>query len=276
MKQLLYIQSGDRGAGIFSYVMQVIMMAKVCKDRNIPMYIDLSENMLYFKDRNKPENVWDYYFEQPFKDLNLNDYEKEYAVWYQDSRPLQLPFRYSVDSEFLKIARQYCKEFIKINPDLLENANNFLKNNVCSKYLAIHKRGTDHENASDFVLSNYFYETDKYIDMYEQLLVCSDEQFSVDAFKARYGKKVISYNSVRETDPAAIHNCPHGMRKGAHNKFYYDGFVYQNGRDCVIEAYLLSRSSFLLKTLSNVSHFAVMSNDKLDFIWIDANYKTTY
>lgn len=276
MKQLLYLQSGDRGAGIFSYVMQVIVMAKVCKDRNIPMYVDLSENMLYFKDCNKPENVWNYYFEQPFKDLNLDEYDKEYAVWYQDDRPLQLPFRYTIDSEFLKQARQYCKEFVKLKPELLEKANNFLTNNIGKNYLAIHKRGTDHENASYFTLENYFQETDKYIDNYKQLLVCSDEQYSIDAFKKRYGNKVISYDSVRETDPNAVHDCPHGQRKGAHNKYFYGSFVYQNGRDCVIEAYLLSQSSFLLKTLSNVSHFAVMSNDNLDFVWIDENYKTFY
>ena len=67
MKQVLYLKSGDRKAGICSYVMQVIMMAKVCKEQNIPMYIDFSEYMLYYKDNQTSDNVWEYFFEQPFK-----------------------------------------------------------------------------------------------------------------------------------------------------------------------------------------------------------------
>ena len=270
MKQILYLESGNRQAGLFSYVMQVIVMAKVCEDQNIPMYVDFSQDMLYYKDGKANDNVWDYYFEQPYPGIILDEYEKVRAVWYQDHRPLQLPFRYEKDSEFLKQARRYCKQYIKIKPELLDIANNFIKNNTNQNYLAIHKRGTDHENAHYFTLENYFTETDKYIDNYEQLLVCSDEQFSINEFKKRYGAKVISYDSARETEQE-----PH-RRKGAHYKDNSDNFVYRNGRDCVIEAYLLSQAKFLLKTLSNVSHFAVMSNESLDFIWIDSGYKTFY
>jgi hypothetical protein len=270
MKQLLYLESGDRKAGLFSYVMQVIVMAKVCEDQNIPMYIDFSQDMLYYKDGKTNDNVWDYYFEQPYPDIDLNEYERVRAVWYQDNRPLQLPFRYEKDSDFLEQARKYCKQYVKIKSSLLETANSFIKNNTNQNYLAVHKRGTDHENVNYFTIENYFTETDKYIDNHDQLLVCSDEQFSVDAFKTRYGSKVISYDSARETEENP------SRRKGAHYKDNGDNFVYKNGRDCVIEAYLLSQAKFLLKTLSNVSHYAVMSNENLDFVWIDSGYKTFY
>ncbi len=274
MKKILYLESGDRRAGIFSYVMQVIVMSKVCEDENMPMYVDFSKNMAYYKEGEVDNNVWEYYFEQPFN-VNLDEYEKIHAVWYQDHRPLQLPFRYTLDSDFLKQARYYCNKFIKIKPDLIDRAENFLKNHTDGNYLAVHKRGTDHENASYFTLDNYFTETDKYIDKYEQLLVCSDEQYSIDAFKQRYGKKVFSYDSVRETLPGHTYNGPHGLRMGVHNQ-HCGNLVYENGRDCVVEAYLLSKSSFLLKTLSNVSHYAVMSNENLNFVWIDKNYRTFY
>lgn len=274
MNKLLYLESGDRRAGIFSYVMQVIVMAKVCEDENIPMYVDFSKDMAYYKEGCVGDNVWDYYFEQPFN-INPDEYEKIHAVWYQDHRPLQLPFRYTLDSQFLKEARRYCKKFVKIKPELIDKADTFLKKHTDGNYLAVHKRGTDHENASYFTLDNYFTETDKYIDQYDQLLVCSDEQYSVDAFKERYGKKVFSYDSAREIIPGHVYQGPHGPRMGVHNQ-HSGNFVYENGRDCVIEAYLLSKSSFLLKTLSNVSHYAVMANENLNFVWIDENYKTFY
>jgi hypothetical protein len=194
--KLLYLKSGDRRAGICSYVMQVIVMAKVCKDQNIPMYVDFSEHMLYYKDGNTTDNVWEYFFEQPCGNLNLNDYEREEAVWYQDSRPLPVLYRFTPDSEWLKEARGYCREFIKIRPELLDAGNTFIKNYTNQNYLAVHKRGCDGGNASTFKLEHHFIEVDKYIDAYDQLLVCSDEEFSVDAFKQRYGSKVISYNSV--------------------------------------------------------------------------------
>lgn len=274
VKQLLYLKSGDRRAGICSYVMQVIAMAKVCKDQNIPMYIDFSQDMLYYKDNKVTDNVWDYYFEQPFKNIDINEYEKVEGVWYQDNRSLQPDpgsswMRYSKDSEFLKLARSYCKEFVIIKQDLIDACNNFLDNNTASNYLAVHKRGCDHDNRNHFKINDYFRETDKYIDQYAQLLVCSDEQYSVDSFKERYGKKVISYNSIRETNPAAA-------SRGVHNKSTDNNFVYNNGRDCLIEAYLMSQSKFLLKTVSNVSSFAVMLKDSLDYIWIDENYGCPY
>lgn len=270
MKQLLYLKSGDRRAGLFSYVMQVIVMARVCEVQNIPMYVDFSQDMLYYKDNRTTDNVWDYYFEQPFPKLNLNEYEKIEAVWYQDDRPLQLPFRYEKDSDFLRQARVYCERYVKIKSELVNKAKDFIHNYTDKNYLAVHKRGTDHENALYFTLDHYFHETDKYIDQYPQLLVCSDEQFSIDKFRDRYGAKVISYDSARETEVEPP------RRKGAHYRSNDNNFVYRNGYDCVIEAYLLSQSKLLLKTLSNVSHFAVMSNPNLDFVWIDSGYKTFY
>lgn len=274
MKQLLYLKSGDRRAGICSYVMQVIAMAKVCKDQNIPMYIDLSQDMLYYKDNRITDNVWDYYFEQPFKNLDINEYEKVESVWYQDNRALQPDsgsswMRYNKNSEFLKLARSYCKEFVIIKPELIDTGDNFLKNNTNGNFLAVHKRGCDHENRNHFKLDDYFRETDKYADQYDQLLICSDEQYSVESYRERYGKKVISYNSVRETNPTeAI--------AGAHFRNTGNNFVYNNGRDCIIEAYLMAQSKLLLKTVSNVSSFAVMLGQNLDYIWIDENYGCPY
>ena len=107
-KKLLYLESGDRRAGLCSYVMQVIAMAKPCKDNNIPMYIDFSKDMIFQKQGDPNGNVWEYYFEQPFPDLNLNDYEWERVVWYQDSRPWNPPMRFDSKSDYLKVARQLC------------------------------------------------------------------------------------------------------------------------------------------------------------------------
>lgn len=271
MKQLLYLKSGDRRAGICSYVQQVIHMAKSCKERNIPMHIDFSEHMLYYKDKQTTDNVWEYFFEQPFKDINLNDYEKEEVVWYhhEDPRTLRFEFRFKPDSEYLRVARQYCEEFVKLKPEMLKIGNNFITNNTNQNYLAVHKRGCDHDNASQFNLPQYFHETDKYIDDYEQLLVCSDEQFSIEEFKKRYGKKVICYDSARENGDTI-------NRDGVHFKSNDDNFVYRNGRDCIIEAYLMSQAKCLLKTVSNVSHYAVMQNKNLNFIQIDDNYGCVY
>jgi hypothetical protein len=270
MKKILYLQSGDRRAGICSYVMQVICMAKVCKDQNIPMYVDFSQDMLYTKVGCSNDNVWEYYFEQPFKDLVLSDYdERECAVWYQDKRPLQLLLRFDSTSDFLKEARQYCHEFVKIRPEILYDGDVFLKNNTDGDYLAIHKRGCDHSNKDAFRLEHYLDKVDKHIDRYKQLLVCSDEEYSIIEFKKRYGSKVFSYPSARAQSVAE------GL-PGLHNLSNTNNFVYQNGRDCIVEAYLMSRSSFLLKTVSNVSAFAVMYSKTLDFVRVDDNYGCAY
>jgi hypothetical protein len=268
-KKLMYLEPGDRRAGLCSYVMQVIAMAKPCKDNNMPMYIDFSKDMLYHKQEDPNGNVWDYFFEQPFPNLNLNDYELERAVWYQDNRPWNPPMRFDSKSDYLKVARQLCREFVKLKPELTTVGDKFIQENTNGRFLSVHKRGCDHENRNQFRLEHYFIETDKHIDKFDKLLVCSDEQHSVDAFKQRYGSKVFSYSSHR------AQSASEGV-VGAHNLPNSNNFVYQNGYDCLVEAYMMSRSSFLLKTVSNVTSFAVMNSDDLDFIWIDANYGCNY
>jgi hypothetical protein len=281
-KKVLYLKSGGRGAGICSYVQQVIHMAKICKDENIPMYIDFRENMIFCKSDSKSEevnwrypvycndNTWEYFFYQPFPDINLDEYEKEEVEWIQQPpRGFAFEFRYDPKSEYLKKTRQYCKEFIKFKPEIVESANNFIVNNTNQNYLAVHKRGCDHPNSRSFALKDYIHETDKYIDKYEQLFVCSDEEYSVQEFKNRYGKKVVFYNALRETDTNQAHI-------GIHLKQNINNNTYNNSRDCLIETYIMSQAKFLLKTCSNVSHFATMLSSNLDFAWIDQNYGCQY
>ena len=242
-------------------------MSKYCVEQNIPLYIDFRENMIYRKTGTVNDNVWEYYFLQPFVIEDIDSYDREEATF--DGRGLTFQFRFDTNSEYLKEARELCKKFVKFRPELIESAQNFINEKIGCSFLSVHKRGCDHDNARDFTITEYLKETDRYIDRYEKLFVCSDEEYSVQEFKKRYGNKVVTYDTLRETDPSQSHI-------GIHLKENINDNIYINGRDCLIETIILSRSNLLLKTISNVTHTAVMLNENLDFVWIDEKYKTFY
>ena len=61
---------GSRHAGFMSYYMQVISNLYAVHKTHNKLYVKFTENMRY-KDIRHGENVWEYYFKQPY---NINNF----------------------------------------------------------------------------------------------------------------------------------------------------------------------------------------------------------
>lgn len=125
------------------------------------------------------------------------------------------------------------------------------------KYFAVHRRATDHHwHFKIRPMEDYYSVIDKKIDQYEYLYVATDEAQALDAFKARYGNKVIFQQDVtRSTTGAPVHSI--------HNRNMRLG--YEVLTDCMA----LAHSSECLVTRSNISIYARTYNPKLKYIHLE-------
>lgn len=250
---------GHRYAGLMSYFIQVIANLHVVNNTQSKMYIKFDENMRY-QDLRYGRNVWDYYFEQPF---NFTKEEVETAIkikdiWFNNS--LAIPPRITTDIR--RVSGDIVQKYIKLKPHIQEKIDDFFKINKQpgDKILAIHKRGTDHiTDAPILPIHEYFKFVDRYIKLYNKILLCTDEEYTVDEFKQRYGDKLITYNSIRTTEKNNL---------GIHQSIGL-ATPYLMGEDVIIETYLMAHSDFLLKTVSNVSNSAILINPELKYVEID-------
>lgn len=253
---------------MFYYYIQVLKTLYLVENTLDKIYVKLDSNVPYIDKKMSTNNVWNYYFYQPF-DITHDEFITSELIegdWFQNDMKIG-PGYHLLDVETLKIARTLTKKYIKIKEPILEKVNIFLKNNtnIADSILSVHKRGTDHIEDKRFAhlldIGVYYNEIDKRIDNYDKLLACSDEQFSIDAFKRRYGKKVIAYDSIRALTP---------QNEGVHYSLVKHN-PYKTGEDVVIECILMSKSNFLIKTIrqSNVAYSSLFLNENLKFFNIE-------
>lgn len=250
---------GSRHAGFMSYYMQVISNLYAVHKTHNKLYVKFTENMRY-KDIRHGKNVWEYYFKQPYNINTSTDLQNSReVVWHENC--LNISCRPTED--IITKASLMVNTYINLKDCIKEKINNCLNTytNQTDKVLAIHKRGTDHGTDAPLLdISEYFTETDKHIDNYNKILICSDEEFTVNAFKSRYGiDKVFSYNSIRAAAPTTL---------GVHHSIGMKD-PYKMGEDVIIEAYLMSKSDMLIKTVSNVSNASLFINPLLKYVSID-------
>lgn len=257
---------GHRYAGLMSYFVQVVSNLNVVMGTSNKMYIKFDENMRY-QDLRYGKNVWDYYFKQPFE-FTAEEVEaaiKIKDVWFDGNLTILPRLTQEVTNRGSEIIRSH----IHLKPHIQEKIDKFLLDNTLptDKILAAHKRGTDHiSDAPLLPIETYFECIDSYINSYDKLLFCTDEEYIIDEFKQRYGNKLICYNSIRATENnnVGIHQSV-GLRN-----------PYKMGEDVIIETYLMSKSNFLIKTVSNVSNAALLINSSLKYVEIDSHIDYNY
>ena len=252
--------AGQRYAGLMSYFVQAVSNLKLINNTEHKIYFKYDHNMLYL-DPIMKGNVWEYYFDQPFTftedEIKSSKVEKD--VWFPDC--LNIPTY--PDNAINLAAFELIEKYIKLKPHLSSKIDAFLSEHASpsDKIISIHKRGTDHVNDSPEVpIETYFNAVDISVDEYQKILVCSDEEYSIDAFKKRYGNnKVISYNSMRALKKTTL---------GIHQSIGLQS-PYKMGEDVIIETFLMAKTHKLIKTVSNVSNSVLLINPKLQYLQLD-------
>jgi hypothetical protein len=247
-------------SGMFAFIWQTIRgMYHYPNDK---YYILFGNESCYydtkFSDENCVFNVWDYYFEQPHTPIipAFSEIDREVGLLFDEFsefRDLYIP-----KDVYAKRRDEYneiINKNVKLLPHMLEKIESFYEKNFKDKnIIGIHCRGADHPEKLDidFLVNS----SAEYIDKYDLAFVTSDQQEYIDAFRYRFGDKIITYNvGIRSTGNTPLH--------------YANGYDYSKhriGEDAIIEAYLLSKTNFLLCAVdSNVNYFVRALNNKIPY-----------
>jgi len=248
-KDLMISRGGGRNAGMFSYVNQVISNLHVADLKNAELYVLMDDTP--YKDPERGENCWDYYFLQPFgiSPIQFGDYNiVQDGEWFPDHLVLGALLNPSIIGR----ANFLCKKYIKLQPSLEKKIQDFKRDVIVdSQYGAIHYRGTDHHygtpNQTQPLLpqSLYMNYIDQLLTKFPKVLVCSDQADFIELSVNTFGsEKIVFYSSIRSTSHLAVH-------------YNNAGAKYQTGEDVIIEAVLMAESSYLVRTVSNVTNFSI-------------------
>lgn len=202
-------------------------------------FVHWGPETLYY-DKNKGENVWEYYFEQTHNLESQQDIVSDYI----DLVLLK-------DNSFRATMNLLYSNYIKLNAETefkLKPHFDFFEQN---KVLGVHIRRTDkflvgmHGTTfrhTPVDLEIFKREIDQQIDKYDFLYLATDCSEAVDFIKKQYGKKVVcNTNALRGNSTNSIHG----------NYRNLSGYV--KGLNVLTDMILLSKCNHLIRSSSNVS-----------------------
>jgi hypothetical protein len=259
MEKYVLLHPTQPNSGLFAFIWQTLR--GMYHYPNNKYHILFGRECCYFDNdiyhQQGVENVWEYYFEQPH--INSIPSEEqiiaEVGLLFDEFSEFRDVF---LEPEVYKVRRSEYHEIIKNNLKLLPHVSEKLEafyndNFVGKKVLGLHCRGTDHPDKKPMHL--YINEIDNHLKNYDAIFVTSDEQARVDYIKNIFKDRVITYPTFRSLNEGPLHY----QNNYSHNKYFI-------GEEVIIEAYLLSRTDFLLCcTGSNVNFFIRCLNKNIKY-----------
>lgn len=252
LKPSLLIQSYCDTCGMFSILFHVLGALKKAEVESYSgVAIDFGKGGLYFDPkRENGENWWEYYFEpmkaegsafqEPMKQSEFAD------IVYETEAKLSR-----------KEAHELIQKYIRIRPEILEEVNAFVDQHFTNqgRIIGIHYRGTDKSSeAARISYQTVFERIDHLLNGVQKIekykiFVATDEEAFVEAIQKRYPGKIVCSNAERSRDGKPLH--------------FSDQDKYQMGRSALVDMLLLSRTTDLLRTSSNLSFFATLMSPHL-------------
>ena len=247
-------------SGMFAFIWQTIR--GMFHYPNEKYYIFFGQESCYYdytysKNYNI-HNVWDYYFKQPFIEQipPSNNIIKEIGLIFDEVSEFRDIYMTKNQYDLNRIIyNKIINDNIKLLPHVEVKIESFVNNNFNNKkVIGIHCRGTDHPEKIDIYQSLEL--SKPYTDMYDLIFLSSDQIEYIDIFKKYYGEKLITY----DTNIRSSGNIPLHYANG------YNYSKYKIGEDAIVEAYLHSKTDFLLGTVnSNVNYFIRALNKNIPY-----------
>ena len=233
---------------------------------------------IYIGNPNGGPNVWEFYFQQPFIPSEsdspiaevglLFDENSEFVDLYPSMLALSAAEKKVRWDKFGNITTRY----FHLLPEIHEKIEAFRSIHFDKKKVfAFHCRGTDHPDKKD--ISESFPEIDAKLNEYDIMYASSDEKVIMDSLKARYGNKMVSYDSSTRSDPCDFQMTrseniapTHAFRYNAIINWSRENNGYQIGEDIIAETHLMACTDFLLCACnSNVNYFVRALNSNLPY-----------
>ena len=274
-KHYYIIRRPAPGGGFFSnYIWVITHLSYALKHNYIPVVDQLNYKTEYTEQEpvNGTENVWEYYFHQPFNMSLDRAYDsKNYILSDYEAHSEELPYtennikEFLIDSKKLDMVHNIASKYIVLREEIqaeLDNKwNGMLKNRSRKQIIGVHVRGTDkqvslqgHYLAPGLI--PYIQAVDKLLEKYPEasIFLCCDEKKTIKFFCEIYTDRVRFNKVYRAEDNSKIDI---NLEKNNNIRPFHK---YQLGLEVIYDAYMLARCSCLVHTHSNVTNAAIILN----------------
>lgn len=256
----LQIQSG--ACGFWGDYFMALNGLIACAENGISSRVRWGRRSLYANTAREGD-VWDWFFQSPMQKKNV----------------IKIPYRSSANDLLYKGRSTSARKFLSESIIKYASLHDFIHRNVdeyCrlvfgdEAFLGVHYRGTDAcsglEGRLVSVISNYFTEIDIYLEANPGSLIyiATDDQRNVDAFFKRYGQRLRFRECIRSVGGESIHG---------HYDQGVEGDGYVKAMDVVMDALILSKSSYLIRGHSRVTCFSLCISPDLQYVDIDFKYQ---
>jgi hypothetical protein len=213
------------------------------------------EKGLYF-DATVGPNWWEYYFEPiqtsepPARHVNdIGDTQK--SAWATAA----------ISTLSRERAGEIIRKYVRVKPHIQDKIDRFVEAHFRNEHVVgVHYRGTDKSSEAPRVafevvrkeIQNAVAGASQWV-----VFVATDEQGFLDYIRGVFGAKVVCINACRSTNHEPIHHIDGAWAKT--NR-------YNLGEEAVIDCVLLSRTSVMIRTHSNLSSSAANINPTLPVI----------
>ena len=249
----LHVQS----PGLFC-VFNTVLAALDDYDRGIidGLHVDFEDQGLYY-DKKVGLNWWEYYFEP----IRLGKEASKKFPQYKKTI-------YALKGEFeipLERANELIKKYIKIKPALQEKideiyANQFKGHDV----IGVHYRGTDKKSEAPKVsYEEAYWKIDEVVREKNfknlKIFLATDDGKFFEFLKEKYPDQLFGMDAMRSKNGKPVH-----FAKTVEN--------YRKGEEAIIDAILLSKCQFLIKTASNLSQCSREFNPSIPTVQMNVCY----
>lgn len=238
------------GAGFFSNLTFVLIHIKIAETLGMIPIVDFEHFPIYYNEDSSVDNLknsWEYYFEQVSPYSLMEVYGSKHVFFCDGEFPWEYWDKNLRNKEFYQA---YYKKYVKLKSvvyDKLEIYNDIFNERV----LAVHFRGKEMNYAAEHYFAPTIKQMFKYTEMMlkqynlTKIFIVTEEKHYLDAFRERYGDKLIF------TDSFCIASI------NAYKLYPRSNHRYQLGLEILRDTLLLSRCNAILCSSSNVSETAM-------------------
>lgn len=280
----VFLYTDDMQKGLFAYYWGVInALSKIKNDDKL--YVNLSKKTPYYDPNYKvTDNVWEYYFEQPFCDYDLtNAISCDFSTFCPNPDSFEFGldgngnYSLSTNSKYYKersvLAKKLTKKYFKLKPHINQKIKKFERENFKgNRVLGVQYRGgealhTAH-GKNQFNLMDIDYHISKIDESlqtgeFDKLFLITNDQYARDILMDHYKDIIFKYDSDLL--------CPVGVHLDI--PWLHKDKNYEKGEFAVIDCILLSKCKKILATSSNLTCLSTILNaNEIEFIDNHINY----
>lgn len=283
---MIYVYKDDVcPRGLFAYVWTVLDTIRKLEPEDL-LYVDLTTGIPTYYDPNytRTNNVWDYYFQQPFN-LTEDCYNSEHKIYYYNGEEVGTTFIFGIKNGKYRLAhttkiraegKRLVDKYIRFQPHILTKVEDFYSANIKNKnVVGVHIRGGSMYTSNpgshghgdwypELGQTEYYYPfVDAELEHHDAVFLMANNLDSREKFKARYGNRLLHYDSDLLSDGPVDLTWLHNDRN------------YEKGEVAVIEILLLNHCNKMLLTSSNIGLFATLYGNT-QYQYLDEHVQVHY